>query len=142
MKGFINKFRHAYIWKRIFYERLTEPFHLNLISFFVWLFGSYRMKSDYDLILRSQHAYALFKAADLAKSEKKESVTVIEFGVATGAGLFNIQEIAKNVTKDTGIKFDIYGFDSGEGMPPPVSYKDHPELYQEGDFPMDFEKLQ
>ena len=27
-------------------------------------------------------------------------------------------------------------------MPPPISYKDHPDLYREGDFPMDFDKLQ
>ena len=46
-----------------------------------------------------------------------ESITAIEFGVAAGAGLLNICEIAKNLTKETGVKFKIYGFDTGAGMP-------------------------
>ena len=106
------------------------------------IFGSFRLKEAFDLVLRSQHAYGLLKAADDAKKNGKERVSVIEFGVANGAGLFNIQLIAKRITKITGIYFDIYGFDTGEGMPPPTSYKDHPDIYAEGDFPMDFEKLQ
>jgi len=53
----------------------------------------------------------------------------------------NIDEIAKNITKLTGIHFKIYGFDSGKGMPKPTSYKDHPEYYLEGDFKMNFELL-
>jgi hypothetical protein len=140
--GYFKKLIKPYIWKRIFYERLSEPVHLNLLSLFVMIFGSFRLKVAFDLVLRSQHAYALLKAADDAKKIGKERVSVIEFGVANGAGLFNIQSIAKRVTKTTGIFFDIYGFDTGEGMPPPTSYKDHPDLYAEGDFPMDFEKLQ
>ena len=140
--GFLKKLSHRSIWKRIFYERLSEPLHLNIIALFIFLFGSFRMKCDFDLVLRSQHAYSLYKAADLAIIENKRIVTVIEFGVAAGAGLSNLQNIAKKITKDTGVSFDIYGFDSGEGMPPPKSYKDHPDCYQEGDFPMDFDKLQ
>ena len=140
--GFFKKLFRAYIWKRFLYERLSEPLHLNIISFFVLLFGSYRMKCDFDLVLRSQHAYSLYKAADLALLSNKRKVTIVEFGVATGAGLSNLQNIAKKITKDTGVKFDIYGFDTGEGMPPPTSYKDHPECYQEGDFTMDFDRLQ
>jgi hypothetical protein len=139
---YLKKLIKPYIWKRIFYERLSEPIHLNLLSLFVIIFGSFRLKVAFDLVLRSQHAYALLKAADDAKKIGIERVSVIEFGVANGAGLFNIQSIAKRVTKTTGIFFDIYGFDTGEGMPPPTSYKDHPDLYTEGDFPMDFEKLQ
>ena len=53
-----------------------------------------------------------------------------------------MQNIAKKITQSTGVSFDIFGFDTAEGMPPPESFKDHPDLYREGDFPMDFEKLQ
>lgn len=140
--GFLKRLRHSQAWKRMFYERLSEPIHLNIISMFVWLFGSYRKKCEYDLVLRSHHAYALYMAADRAITHNKKRVTIVEFGVSTGAGLMNMQKIAENITKDTGIEFDIYGFDTGDGMPPPISYKDHPDLYQEGDFPMDFDKLQ
>lgn len=138
---FLKKLSQKYIWQRIFYERLTEPMHLNLISFFIALLGSFRQKVAFDLVLRQQHAYALLNAADYAKSLGYKKVTAIEFGVAAGAGLLNLQNIAKRVTKATGINFDLYGFDTGTGMPPPQSYKDHPELYQAGDFPMNFSLL-
>ncbi|MDA9979801.1 hypothetical protein N9E88_06035 [Gammaproteobacteria bacterium] len=140
--GFLKKLTNLYIWNRIFIERLSEPIHLNIAALFVYIFGSYRKKIDFDLVLRSQHAFALLKAADYAVKHDKKKVTVIEFGVANGAGLYNIQAIAKKITNITGIAFDIFGFDTAEGMPPPESFKDHPDLYREGDFPMDFEKLQ
>lgn len=138
---FIKKLAHPYIWERLFCERLSEPLHMNMFSFFVSLFGTYRQKINFDLILRQQHAYSLLNAADQAKSLGYKRVSVFEFGVAAGAGLLNIQSIAKKITYATGIGFDIYGFDTGSGMPPPLSHKDHPELYQAGDFPMNFAKL-
>ena len=137
----LKKLMQPYIWKRLLYERLSEPIHLNLLALFVGLFGSYRQKIDFDLVIRQQHAYALLNIADQANALGLERVSVFEFGVAAGAGLLNLQEIASKLTTVTGIGFDIYGFDTGTGMPPPKSFKDHPELYQEGDFPMDFGKL-
>ena len=77
----------------------------------------------------------------MAKELDYQRVTICEFGVSAGAGLLNLQAIAKKITNTTGVEFDIYGFDSGQGMPPPKSYKDHPEYYQTGDFPMNYEKL-
>jgi len=140
MKMF-KKLARFYIWKRLFYERFTEPLHLNLIALFVAIFGSYRQKIEFDLILRQNHAYALLNAADQAKSLGYKRVSIFEFGVAAGAGLINLQEIARRVTRVTGVGFDIYGLDMGSGMPQPKSYKDHPELYQVGDFPMNAQKL-
>lgn len=139
--AYLKKLSQPYIWKRIFYERLSEPVHLNIIALFVSLFGSYRSKIDFDLVIRPQHAYSLLSVADQAKALGYDRVSIFEFGVAAGSGLINLQEIAKKITKSTGVSFDIYGFDTGAGMPPPKSYKDHPEIYQAGDFPMDFEKL-
>ena len=138
---YFKKLSNPYIWKRLLYERLSEPIHLNVLALLVSLFGSYRTKIEFDLILRQQHAYALLDIADQAKQLGLKKVSVFEFGVAAGSGLLNIQEIAKNITKITGIEFDIFGFDTGAGMPAPQSHKDHPELYQAGDFPMDFDKL-
>jgi hypothetical protein len=46
------------------------------------------------------------------------------------------------VSKETGVQFAIVGFDSGEGMPPARDYRDHPEKYFTGDFPVtDKDKL-
>jgi hypothetical protein len=50
-----------------------------------------------------------------------------EFGVANGAGLLNMCEIAARVTRETGVGFRIVGFDAGTGLPQPIDYRDHPE---------------
>ena len=142
MKYLLKKFTQKDKINRIFYERLTEPLHLNVLSAFVALFGSYQQKIEFDLVVRQQNAFCLQKAAAFAKVQKVDSVTVIEFGVAAGAGLLNICEIAKHISKTTGIKFNIIGFDTGTGMPPPRDYRDQPETFYEGYFPMlDRERL-
>ncbi len=120
---------------------MTEPIHLNVASLFVALFGSYRTKILFDLIIRQQHAYPLLRAAEEAKASGLDEVSVIEFGVATGAGLMNIASICEKLTRDTGVKFKIFGFDTGVGLPEPKDFRDHPEYYAQGDFKMDFEKL-
>jgi hypothetical protein len=139
---FLKKLTNRYIWQRIFYERLTEPIHLNALSLVVALVGSFRLKVAFDLVLRAHTAYSMLKVADIAKSSGIYRVSALEFGVAAGAGLLNMCAIGKRVTQATGVAFDIYGFDTGAGMPPPRSYKDHPELYQAGDFPMEVGALQ
>lgn len=123
-------------WNKVFKQRLTEPLHLNAIALFVFIFGSFRRKVAYDLVIRPQHAFGLLNAADQAKSRGLSEITIIEFGVANGAGLMNLISVADKVTLVTGVKIHIYGFDTGEGMPEPVDYRDHPEYYNTGDFPM------
>jgi hypothetical protein len=137
----IKKLRHKYIWRKVFYERLTEPLHLNVLSAFVAVFGGFRSKVAFDLIVRPQHAFAILKCADEAVQLGLRKVSLLEFGVASGAGLLNICKIAERVTRITGVEFEIAGFDTGGGLPPPASYLDHPDLYQEGDFPMGAQTL-
>ncbi len=129
------------IWKKIFLQRLTEPAHLNALALVVYLFGSFKQKVAYDLILRPHNAFGILNAAQQAKKLGFKKISIIEFGVANGAGLMNMIKISERVTKTTGIGIDIYGFDSGEGMPEPVDYRDHPEYYSKGDFPMNMELL-
>jgi hypothetical protein len=136
-----QKLKNAYIWRRIAYERLTEPLHLNLLSIPVALLGSFRARVAFDLVVRQHNAYCILASADLARSMGIEEVTLIEFGVAGGAGLLNMCRIAEQVTRRTQVRFRIIGFDTGAGMPPPESHRDHPDLYQQGDFPMDFARL-
>jgi hypothetical protein len=129
------------IWRRAAVERFTEPLHLNLVSMGVALFGGLRAKVAFDLVVRRQHAYGLLKAADEARARGIGRVTAVELGVASGTGLLNMCELADRVTAETGVEFRLAGFDTGEGMPPPADYRDHPELYKEGWFPMDREAL-
>ena len=41
------------------------------------------------------------------------TVSIVEFGVATGAGLMNMASIARRVMEATGVAVKIYGFDTG-----------------------------
>ncbi len=137
----LKKLTERHIWERLFYERLTEPLHLNLLSLGVWAFGSFRHKVKWDLVVRQHNAYSILKAADAAKGVGADTISVIEFGVATGSGLMNMAEIAERVTAITGVKINIYGFDTGKGMPPARDYRDHPDMYAQGDFAMDVPRL-
>jgi hypothetical protein len=121
---------------RLLRERLTEPIHLNILSAFVALFGTFRLKVEFDLVVRHQYAFSLLRAAEFAQVFGISSLTAIEFGVANGAGLLNMCHIAARVTKATGIRFQVFGFDTGAGMPPPRDYRDMPEGFKEGFFPM------
>ena len=124
------------IWRRIYVERMGEPLIYNVAALFHFAFGSVSKRVEYDCIPRQPYAYGILLAANHAKAHGLNRVTLVEFGVATGAGLLNICWIAAQVTRETGVDFDIVGFDSGEGMPPPIDYRDHPEKYFTGDFPM------
>jgi hypothetical protein len=126
---------------RLFRDRLSEPLHLNLLSIFAKLFGNYRTKINFDLVPRRHYAYGVLRAADEALRRGLRRVTVAELGVATGDGLLNLCAIAERVSVETGVRIDVYGFDRGSGLPEPADYRDHPELFQSGDFPMDQDAL-
>jgi hypothetical protein len=135
------KLAHRYIWRRIFLERLTEPLHLNLISLFVALFGSYTNKIFFDLVIRPYNAYSILQAARQCRRHAVSKLAICEFGVANGAGLINMAMIARKISKLTGVDIRVWGFDTGTGMPPSVDYRDHPELYAPGDFKMNVDLL-
>jgi len=130
------------IWRRIFVERLTEPLHLNFLSLFVAAFGTSRAKIAFDLILRQEYAYGMQQAAALAKARGLSRVTVVELGVGAGTGLLNLCSIARSLSPACGVRFEIVGFDSGAGLPAPADYRDHPEAYGRGWYPMNREKLE
>lgn len=129
--------RRGDIWKRIAVERLTEPLHLNVLSLFVAVFGTTRAKVAFDVLVRQQHAYGLLAAADAARERGLERATAVELGVGSGTGLLNICDLARRIERATGVGFDIVGFDTGAGLPPPADHRDHPELYKEGWYPVD-----
>ena len=142
MTAFFRKLTERRIWERILRERLSEPLHLNLMALWVQLFGSFESKVYFDLVIRQSNAFCLLQAATFAREKGYSAITAVEFGVASGAGLLNMAEIAKHVTKATGVRIELVGFDTGKGMPPPIDYRDHPDLYGSGDFPMqDYEGL-
>jgi hypothetical protein len=137
MSYVLNKLRDPTKVRKIALERLTEPIHLNLASLVVAGLGSYRHKVLFDLVLRPQYAYGVLQAADLAAYWKTPEIACVELGVASGAGLMNMAQLAYRTEQSTGIRIQVHGFDSGVGMPAPKDHRDHPELYGAGDYPMD-----
>jgi len=96
--------------------------------------GTFRQKVQYDLIQRPSYAFGLLAAADTARFCGIKKVLALEFGVALGDGLLNLCTLAGQVTQETGIEFEIYGFDTGSGLPSLRDYRDHPEIWSQGDF--------
>ncbi|MCK1597305.1 hypothetical protein [Bradyrhizobium sp. 164] len=80
-------------------------------------------------------------AAKLAKKLGHNSVSVLEFGVAGGNGLVNLEMHAAEVSKLTGMEIQIFGFDTGQGLPPPHDYRDLPHQWKQGFYAMDVDKL-
>jgi hypothetical protein len=114
------------LWRRIYGEKAWVNRN-----------GSFREREQFGLISRANYLYGMLRAADCAKYFGKTSVTVIEFGVANGSGLLNMIELASLIKTETGVEFRIVGFDTGKGLPQVHGYKDHPEIWNPGDFAME-----
>ena len=82
------------------------------------------------------YALSLIHSVDQALMCGIGKITIIELGVGGGTGLLTLSKSAECLSSMFGIEFEIYGFDTGNGMPPSVDYRDHPELWKEGDFKM------
>lgn len=99
--------------------------------------GSFREREARGLVERPNYCYGMLRAADQARCFEHREVTVLEFGVASGAGLLNMVELAREIRGETGIEFKILGFDAGGGLPRVHGYRDHAELWRDGDFAME-----
>lgn len=100
--------------------------------------GSMRSKAWWDAVERPHYLTGILRATDHAKIDGIDEVCVAEFGVARGVGLLCLQAYAEAVERETGIKVWVVGFDCGSGLPELCGdYRDHPDLYIAGDYPMD-----
>jgi hypothetical protein len=104
--------------------------------------------SDYPRLIkhnavdRPHYGYIVYHAAELARRLGVPRISVLEFGVAGGAGLLNLEHHAGRVSQLTGVGIDVYGFDTGMGLPPPEDFRDLPYIWQESNFKMDREALE
>jgi hypothetical protein len=103
---------------------------------------SIRTKAHWDAVPRPHYLTGVLAAADQAKDQGVDQISVIEFGVAGGAGLLQLQKIASQVQDETAVRISVFGFDSGGGLPDSTGdYRDHPDTWKHGDFPMDIALL-
>jgi hypothetical protein len=107
-----------------------------------WLFWRFReIVRDPRCALRPHYAWGVLNGASLARALRVPRVSAIEFGVAGGTGLVSLEHIADAVEEATGVEIAVYGFDTGRGLPPPLDYRDMPNLYAPGEYVMDVDAL-
>lgn len=104
-------------------------------------FGSFEFRYNIGALGRMPYAHICFNAAKLGKQLGYDKISVIEFGVAQGAGLISLEYYSEEIEKITGVKIDVYGFDTGEGLPEPKDYRDLPYHWQKGFFSMNKDQL-
>ncbi|MDQ4121020.1 MAG: hypothetical protein M3209_06205 [Acidobacteriota bacterium] len=103
--------------------------------------GSYEQRFQLGAIERPHYAYGVYNAASLAQKLGYPRISVLEFGVAGGNGLLNLEYHSREASKLFGTQIDVYGFDTGEGLPEPVDYRDLPYKWKQGFFKMDVPAL-
>ena len=107
--------------------------------------GIYKYSPQFKLAMqvveRPHYAWCMMRAAELGKALGHKRVSAIEFGVAGGNGLAFMCDYAKVVRDLTGVEVVCYGFDTGEGMPPPEGAADLPYWFQAQQYRMDVDAL-
>ncbi len=108
-----------------------------------WIGAGFRMlKKDSFCARKPAYIWGVLQGAALGKVLGLERVSVIEFGVAGGKGLLRMEQIAERVEAMVGIGIDVYGFDTGRGIPMTQDYRDMPNVWMDNQFPMDKDKLE
>lgn len=103
--------------------------------------GSFKSRLDYDVFPRPHYAFCLYHAARQAHLLGLKRISAAEFGVAGGAGLIELEDLADAVEKEFPVEIEIYGFDTGGGLPEPVDFRDLPYIWKAGFYKMDQDAL-
>lgn len=111
---------------------------------YTWVRATFlQLMRDPSCARRPAYIWGVLQGVALAKVLGIERVSVIEFGVAGGAGLLALERIAEMVEElpGIGVGVDVYGFDTGKGLPQPEDYRDCPNLWAGGFYAMDKAQL-
>jgi hypothetical protein len=90
---------------------------------------------------RAHYVWGVMQAARLAVVLGLGAISVLELGVAGGNGLVALEDVAERIRREYDIDIDVYGFDMGKGLPKPRDHRDLPNLFAEGDYPMNVGRL-
>ena len=103
--------------------------------------GQFGLRLAYGKLPRPDYAYGIYRAAELANRLGLPKISAIEFGVAGGNGLVAMEQIATEVEKIFPITIELFGFDTGSGLPDPVDYRDMTYIFAKGEYEMNETKL-
>jgi hypothetical protein len=90
---------------------------------------------------KPMYVWGVLQGAALAKVLQIPRISVIEFGVGGGWGLICLERIAERCEAELGVAVDVYGFDTGAGLPDLADYRDQPNMWFKGQIPMDPSRL-
>lgn len=123
-------------------EVAQEPALVPFDNSYKWLWPTMiRVMKDPVAAKRPHYVWGVLQGAALGKVLGLERVSVMEIGVAGGAGLLAMQRVAELAEELVGIKIEVYGFDTGVGIPKPIDYRDMPYKWSEGYYPCDVNQL-
>jgi hypothetical protein len=97
--------------------------------------GAQIRKGDLDLGKRS-YALSLAQGVLQAIHCGYDRLLAVEIGVASGKGLLDLCKAASYFREQLGLQIDVLGLDNATGLPKPKDYRDHPELWQHGQYNM------
>jgi hypothetical protein len=118
---------------------MEPPFRIIVRALMKYMPVSLETRVRWELSKRPAYLLGVYQAAMQARSQKVSAISVVEFGVAGGEGLLSLQDDAEAVEQATGVAIKVFGFDAGAlGLPPGTGdYRDHPDAWRAGDYPMD-----
>ena len=89
-------------------------------------------------ILSPHYGYCIFQANLL----NYPRISVIEFGCGGGNGLVTAEMHIREISKLFPVEIQLYGFDTGTGLPQPQDYRDMPHYFEPGFYKMDRQILE
>src|SRR3954453_21859032 len=90
---------------------------------------------------RPQYLWPVLHAAHAAAALGLPRIAALEFGVAGGNGLLALERAAATASELSGTEVEIFGFDTGTGMPEPKDPRDAPWLIEPSYFDIDVPAL-
>ena len=90
---------------------------------------------------RPHYETMLLESCLEAKKLGYDEVSILELGVAGGNGIISLEKYKKKIQKIIDIKINIFGFDTGEGMPESNDKRDLLFYYAKGQYKVDKDKL-
>ncbi len=120
----------------------AEPAMVPFDNSYKWLWATMiRVMGDPVAAKRPHYVWGVLQGAALGKVLGHQKISVMEIGVAGGAGLLAMQRAAEITEKIVDIGIEVYGFDTGIGIPKPIDHRDMPYKWSEGYYPCDVKEL-
>lgn len=95
-----------------------------------------RIRSGALTLGRGQYSLTLTHGVMQAIHCGYHKIYAVELGVAWGHGLLELCQAAEFFRQETGLDIRVYGIDNATGLPNVEGFRDHPEIWQRGQFNM------